>query len=282
MVEKDITIIIPAYNEKKRIGDTLNKYVGYYRKLNVNFEIFVILNGCRDGTERVVNNYIQKYPSLIKKEVHIAPIGKGGALIEGLTKGKAKVIAYTDADGATPPQELYKLIQVVQQKQAELAIGSRWTKGARVFPKQPFRRRVASRCFNLLVRSFFGLPFKDTQCPAKALSRELLLKIRDDLHLADMSFDINLIVSALKKGAKVKEIPIYWQDKEGSKVKLLRTSLMMFMSIVRLRLLYSPFYFLVPILHPVVEPIRKKLSGWPTSDYKKIKNLIRENENFNI
>jgi glycosyltransferase involved in cell wall biosynthesis len=282
MVEKDITIIIPAYNEKKRIGDTLSEYLTYYIKLNVSFEIFVILNGCRDGTEQVVNDYIQRYPRFIKKEVHIAPIGKGGALIEGLIKGKGKVIAYTDADGATPPQELYKLIQVVQQKQAELTIGSRWVKGAKVFPKQPFRRRVASRCFNLLVRSLFGLPFKDTQCPAKALSRELLLKISNDLHLADMSFDINLIVSALKKGAKVKEIPIYWQDKEGSKVKLLRTSLMMFMSVVRLRLLYSPFHFLIPILQPFVEPIRKKLSGWPTSDYRKIKYIIKNNENFNI
>lgn len=277
---KDITIIIPAYNEEERIKATLSRYLTFYSGIE-RVEFIVVLNGCRDRTDKVIDVYIQKFPGLIKKELFALPIGKGGALIEGMMRSEGNVVAYTDADGSTPPEELYKLIQIIQQNQADLAIGSRWIEGAKVFPKQPIKRRIASRCFNFLIKSLFSIPFKDTQCPAKAMSRQLLTEILADLHISDMAFDVNLIISALRKGARIVEVPICWQDKEGSKVKLFRTSLLMFMSIIRLRLYYSPFCFLIPVLHPLVEPIRKSLSGWSTCDYKKIKNLTRRKFNFN-
>jgi len=110
-----------------------------------------------------------------------------------------------------------------------------------------------------LVRCLFNLLFKDTQCPAKVISKNVLLKIQNGLHIADMSFDINLIFSVLKNKEKIKEIPIYWQDKEGSKVKLVKTSLLMFMSLIRLRMICSPLSFLVPYLQIIAEPIRKKI-----------------------
>jgi len=276
-LKREISIVIPAYNEEKRIGGTLQDYLGYYKNLGKDFEIIVVLNGCCDRTEEIVDSFLKQYPSHVKKEVFHAPIGKGGALIEGVSKARGKIIAHTDADGATLPQELHKLIQIIETKQADLVIGSRWIEGATVIPKQPLKRRIASRCYNFLVRCLFNLPFKDTQYPAKAISKDVLSKIQNGLHIADMSFDINLIFSVLKNKKKIKEIPIYWQDKEGSKVKLVKTSLLMFRSLIRLRMIYSPLRFLVPYLQIIAEPVRKKLSGWPTSDYRVIRNLLIDN-----
>jgi len=102
---KEYSIIIPAHNEEGRIKKTLEDYLAYYKNLGKDFEIIVVLNGCCDGTERIVDSFLKQYPSHIKKEIFHAPIGKGGALIEGISKARGKIIAYTDADGATLPQE---------------------------------------------------------------------------------------------------------------------------------------------------------------------------------
>jgi hypothetical protein len=126
--------------------------------------------------------------------------------------------------------------------------------------------------FHLIVQSLFWMNVRDTQCGAKVMRREAVEKIHSSLRIADMAFDINLLYALKRAGYRILEVPTEWTDKIGSKVALGRTSLVMFLSAVRVRLIYSPFYKLLRPLRPLEAWVYKKLrapqprSGGPVPD----------------
>ena len=121
-------------------------------------------------------------------------IGKGGALIEGLKlAAHADLIGYTDADGATPPRAFLELVRHISE--ADCVIGSRWMPGAIIHQSQTGHRQFASRAFHMIVQLLFWMNIHDTQCGAKVIKREVVEKIHPYLRIADMAFDINLLVS---------------------------------------------------------------------------------------
>jgi glycosyltransferase involved in cell wall biosynthesis len=244
--EPSLLLLIPAYNEADRIEPVLREVVGYFEaNYTGQFRIVVVLNGCRDNTLEIVKRVAAEHPA-ISWENHPAPIGKGGALIEGMKLApQADLIGYVDADGATPPRAFHELVKLTAK--ADCVIGSRWLPGAVLHQAQPLLRRFTSRCFHLVVESLFWMHIKDTQCPAKVVRREVAERINPQLRIADLAFDVNLIVATKRAGFKVLEVPTEWTDKAGSKVtaSLFRSSLTMFLSVWRLRLIYSP---LQPIL----------------------------------
>ena len=148
-----LSIIMPAYNEGKRIGNTLNSYLRYKWKYPI--EIIVVLNGCTDNTLDVVKKFHK-----IKYRVLKQP-SKGNALITGFKLAKGDLIGYVDADNATKPYVLDKLVNSIGNYDG--VIGSRYVKGAVLIKKQPLIRRILGRGFNVLVRLVLGLRFKDTQ-----------------------------------------------------------------------------------------------------------------------
>jgi hypothetical protein len=180
-----------------------------------------------------------------------APIGKGGALIEGLKLAPfADAIGYVDADGATPPAAFEALVKHLGE--TDCVIGSRWLPGAVLHQTQSGKRQFASRVFHFIVRClFWRLKIRDTQCGAKVIRRVAVEKIHASLRIADMAFDINLLYSLKRAGFNILEVPTEWTDKLGSKVNLFRTSLTMFLSVVRIRLIYSPFYKWMRPLRPL-------------------------------
>ena len=222
------------------------------------FQLVVVLNGCRDHTLDVVQRVEKDFPA-ISHLVFAAPIGKGGALIEGLKLAPlADVIGYVDADGATPPPALHDLVKRIGQ--ADCVIGSRWLPGAILKQEQSGQRRFASRIFHFIVELLFRMRIKDTQCGAKVMKREAIEKIHSRLLTADMAFDINLLYSLKHAGYRILEVPTEWTDKLGSKVTLFRTSLTMFLSVVRIRLIYWPWlYKCLRPLSPVEAWLYKKL-----------------------
>ena len=260
MPEPSLLLLIPAYNEADRIEPVLREVSGYFEKnYTGKFQIVVMLNGCRDNTLDVVKAVAAEHPA-ISWDDHPDPIGKGGALIEGLRLAPlADVVGYVDADGATPPRAFHKLVQLTGK--ADLVIGSRWLPGAVLHQAQPWLRRFVSRCFHLIVETMFWMNIKDTQCPAKAMRREVAEKIRPHLCIADLAFDVNLIVSTRRAGFKVLEVPTEWTDIGGSKVTstLFRSSLVMFLSVFRLRLIYSPLHGSTKVFRPLELWIYKKL-----------------------
>ena len=154
---------------------------------------------------------------------------------------------------ATPPHAFHDLVKHVGE--ADCAIGSRWLPGAVLHVEQSSRRRVASRAFHLIVQLFFGMNLRDTQCGAKVMRREAVEKVHSSLRIADMAFDINLLYSLKHAGYRILEVPTEWTDKIGSKVTLVGTSLVMFLSVVRIRIIYWPR------LYKLLRPLRP-LEGW--------------------
>ena len=260
MPEPSLLILIPAYNEESRIEPTLRNYAQYFgAHYTGQFRVVVILNGCRDNTLGVVQRVAQEFPSVGFLDFK-APIGKGGALIEGLKLAAfGDYIGYVDADGATPPKSLLQLIPHLAK--ADCVIGSRWLPGAVLQKTQTKLRRFISRCFHLIVETLFWMHIADTQCPCKIMRREAVEKIHDSLRIADLAFDVNLLVSLHRTGLKVVEVPIEWEDKVGSKVtsSLFRSALTMLLSVVRLRLIYSPFYQWLRPLRPLEAWVYKTL-----------------------
>jgi glycosyltransferase involved in cell wall biosynthesis len=260
-----LLLLIPAYNEESRIEPVLIEYAEHFSANYAGkFQIVVVLNGCRDNTIGVVRRVAQKYPSIGALEF-AAPIGKGGALIEGLKLAPlVDLIGYVDADGATGPKAFLELAKYTDR--ADCVIGSRWLPGAVLHQSQTRMRRFVSRSFHVIVQSLLWLNVKDTQCPAKVMRRNAVEKIHSSLMTADLAFDVNLLYALKRGGFSILEIPIEWTDKIGSKVtqNLMRSALTMFLSVVRLRLIYSPFY---PVLRKTLGPLEEWM-------YKKLRQPL--------
>ena len=245
-----VLLLIPAYNEEARIGPTLRQYAAHVRDhYPGRFEIVAVVNGCRDNTLEVVQGVAREF-SNIRWLVILERVGKGGALIEGLRLApEADVIGYADADAATAPASLLELAARCQDY--DCAVGSRRVSGATIHQSQPSHRQLASKVFHFIVELLFGMGIRDTQCGAKFLRQQMALKIQDRLLIADMAFDVNLLYAVKRAGGTLIEAPVDWTDHLGSTVSYFRTSLVMFLSVVRLRLVYSPFYPWLRPLRPV-------------------------------
>ena len=264
MIRSDLSVLllIPAYNEEQRIGPVLRDFAQHFRQhYPGKFQIVVVLNGCTDHTLEVVQRVAAEFPEVGALEF-TDPIGKGGALIEGLRLAPcADLIGYVDADGATGPAAFLDLVRLADQ--ADCVIGSRWLPGAVLHQTQSHRRQFASRVFHCIVQVLFRMNLHDTQCGAKLLHRAAVEQIHDGLRIADMAFDINLLFALKRAGFRVLEVPTEWTDKIGSKVVLGKTSLTMLLSVIRLRLVYSPCYRWLRPLRPLETWIYRKLSAPP-------------------
>lgn len=257
-----VLLLIPAYNEERRIEPVLRDYAEFFRQhYPGNFQLLVVTNGCRDNTVGIVNKVHSEFPEVSVLD-YPAPIGKGGALIEGLKLApRADLIGYVDADGATGPAAFLDLVK--HSNEADCIIGSRWIKGAILHRSQTGKRQFASRIFHAIVQSLFWMNIRDTQCGAKILHREAVETVHSSLCIADMAFDINLLYLLKRSGLKVLEVPTEWTDKVGSKVALGRTSLTMLLSVIRLRWIYSPFAFLRKFFAPFENWAYRKLNAPP-------------------
>ena len=238
-----ISIIIPAHNEEKRIGRALKKYIEFFEGEKKNkriedFEINIIINGTTDKTEEVVKKYSKKYKEV--KYLNFKERGKGSAIKEGFRdalKRDADLIGFVDADMATSPSAFYDLIKNI--KNYDGIIASRYIRGAHIRQKQPISRIIVSRMGNFVIRSFFMLPYKDTQCGAKLFRKKALEKILPRLSITQWAIDIDLLYQAKKLNMQIKEFPTVWDDKEGSKLDLKKISIQVFFAVIQLRILNS-------------------------------------------
>jgi glycosyltransferase involved in cell wall biosynthesis len=226
VTEPSLLLLIPAYNEEERIEPMLREYGHYFQEqYHGKAQLVVVLNGCRDNTKGVVER-VAKDVSSISLLDFPDRIGQGGALIEGLKLAPlADVIGYVDADGASPPRAFHDLVRRLGE--ADCVIGSRWLPGAVLHQAQPWMRRFTSRCFHLVVEALFWMHIQDTQCPCKAMRRAVVEKIHSALRIADLAFDVNLLVAVKGAGFTILEVPTEWTDKIGLKVtaSLFRASL---------------------------------------------------------
>ncbi len=240
--ELDLSLVIPACNEEDRIGSTLESYVQFLNLAGVRYEIIVEMDGCIDATSAVVKKLSSQHPQIRRLEFE-QKLGKGGGLLKGFEQSKGKYIGFVDADGSVQPDQFYKLYRKMEEGH-DCAIASRKMPGAEVL-YQPRSRRVMGRCFNILVRLLFVLPYRDTQCGAKIFRREVLDQALSGNNINGFAIDVSLLYLIAKSGFKIQEIGIKWEERDGSKVDIPHTVVDMLYSVLQLRLMFSPFSFLV-------------------------------------
>ena len=217
---------MPAYNEGKRIGNTLNSYLRYKWKYPI--EIIVVLNGCTDNTLDVVKKFHKIKYGVLKQP------SKGNALITGFKLAKGDLIGYVDADNATKASELAKLVDNIGDYDG--VIGSRWwLKGVKLIKKQPLLRRILSRGFNVLSRIILGLEFNDTQCPAKIFRKKAIKSVVNKIIKTNWAIDVSILYPLIRNGYKIKEVGISWEDKTGSKLRIMKAIPNMLLALLKIR-----------------------------------------------
>jgi glycosyltransferase involved in cell wall biosynthesis len=227
-----LDIVIPAHNEERRIAGMLAAYRAVCAAPDIRF--IVALDGCSDSTRDIVEHQGQVDPRVVSRDY--PKLGKGGVIMESFRASDADLVAFADADCATPPAELLRLAEITERTGVDGAIAARWHPSA-VLPghrRRPLRRRTASQLFAIGVRQLFGLPFADTQCGAKVLRRRLVDQVVPLLSSRDFVFDVDLLLTARQLGFHITEVPTVWVDRSGSRVDLGRDGRRMAASLLRL------------------------------------------------
>jgi dolichol-phosphate mannosyltransferase len=225
-----ISIIVPAYNEEKRIRGMLELYAGYFFEKYRDCEFIVVADGS-DRTAAIMENMIAIFPGIRLLE-YGTRLGKGGGIMEGFRHAQGDILAFVDADESISPPDLDRVIAVLEN--ADCAIGSRRAPGARIKVRQPFKREAISRAFNLMVNLMFHLDIRDTQCGAKAFRKEAVHAVLPEIMSNGFEFDVELLWRIKKHGFSVIEVPIEWRHSEHSRFSL-KHAPRMFVNLVRIR-----------------------------------------------
>jgi len=214
MMLKEISIIIPAYNEEKRIKNTLNSL---YKVFGDYIKILVISNGSIDNTINILKKENKKHPNL-KFLDFPNKLGKGGAILEGLKIVNENYIGFIDADDAFDLEYIKKILNKLNDY--DCIIASKW-KGRNFFQiDEPFLRKILSRVWNLLAKIFLGLNYTDTQAGAKFFRKEAIDKIGFNFISKGFAFDIELLNKIKRKKFRIKEIYVPSKFIEGSTFSL--------------------------------------------------------------
>lgn len=208
-----VTLVVPAYNEEKRISRMLADYLQFF---GPEVKLFVVLNGCQDQTEAVVKKWQQQYPQRLTYVVYPQTWGKGWAVRQGWSQVQNDWLGVVDADGVTVAEEFAKLIDLCQQDKVDGAIASRYVRGAKVKDRVSVLRRLASHVYRFVVKLLFQLPYKDTQCGAKLFRGQVIKKILPYLEDNSMAFDVEILLVCQRFGYQIAEVPTVWSETEKS------------------------------------------------------------------
>lgn len=217
MKQPDLSVVIPAYNEAKRIVPTITSIQRYFKDNQINGEIIVVDDGSTDATELAVTGLADQY---LKQPMNM---GKGAAVRRGMLAAAGKDVLMMDADGSAPITALDEL-QAARGK-AEIAIGSRHLDGSVIHIHQSLLRQSGSYIFNLIFRSILKLPYADTQCGFKLFSRQAAQDIFQQTLIDRWAIDVEALTIARILGYKVVEVPIAWHDARGSTLRAGRAAI---------------------------------------------------------
>lgn len=211
-----LSIVVPAYNEAARLPASLPRIVEFCERRG-GAEVLIVDDGSRDRTAEVVSEYARKY-SFLKLLRNPGNRGKGYSVRHGMLKAGGAWMLSTDADLSSPLEEIHKLEEAVAKTGAVVAIGSRALDRSLIGVHQAAFREWGGRVFNLVMRAATGLPFKDTQCGFKLFRRDAAQVIFSRQLLDGFGFDVEDLVIARVHGLKVVEVPVVWNNVEGTKV----------------------------------------------------------------
>lgn len=205
-----LSLIIPAYNEEKRITNVIETYTTFL-KPKVDYELIVVC----DGTDKTAEIARKKGARVLDFKHRL---GKGGGVIAGFKEAKGDVVAFVDSDMSVSPEDFWGVYSAVGEY--DVAIASRRVEGAKIPREQPFGRRFMSRVFNLIIRMLFGLNISDTQCGAKAFKAKAIKTVIPKMKSKGFEFDVELLWRLKRVGFSIVEVPVMWMHVEGSTFSL--------------------------------------------------------------
>lgn len=229
MDQINISVVIPAYNEEKRITNVLTSMENTFGE---RCEIIVVCNGCIDNTPQLVRSMKKNYPN-IKCLEFTQKLGKGGAILEGFKKAEGKYIGFIDADDSFENKAIKKMIDALINDECDCIIASKWKEESFGSVSEGTLRKILSRGWNFFVKMLFCLPFRDTQAGAKFLNKKVFESIDKNFICRGFDFDVELLWKIQKKNFKIREVYVPNRSVEGSKFSI-KYVLPMFINLVRL------------------------------------------------
>ncbi|KHE92953.1 MAG: glycosyltransferase family 2 protein [Candidatus Scalindua rubra] len=228
-----LSVVIPAYNEERIIGNTLEKIISYLKTENFEYEIIVVIDGSTDSTAEVVKKYEQLMDKLTIL-VNETTMGKGYSVKRGVLESKGDFVLFTDADLSTPIEEIGKLFFWLN-KDYDVAIGSRGLKESQVEIHQSFVRGRMGKTFNKIMQLIIFTGFKDTQCGFKCFKRHSADKVFVKQIIRGFAFDVEILLIARRQGFRTKEVPVKWLNSPFSTVHIIKDSLSMLFDLFRIK-----------------------------------------------
>lgn len=228
-----ISVIIPAYNEEKRIGATLKNIVNFLEKNIPDYELLIVNDGSRDGTSAVVAGFARAN-SRIKLLENARNRGKGCAVRKGMLAADGEKILFTDADLSTPIEEVLHLLPLLGG--ADVVIGSRALKESTIEDRQPRRREIFGKLFNSLIWLLLIKGIRDTQCGFKLFSRQAAREIFQRQKEDGFVFDVEALYLAKKLKFRIKEVPVRWANSLPSRLNIFSDPWKMLLGVIRIRL----------------------------------------------
>lgn len=223
----NLSIIIPAYNEEKRIKNTLESLV---ERFDESCEILVVSES-RDKTNGIVKEFSKK-ATIIKLIASSKRLGKGGAFKKGVENSHGEIVMLLDSDLPVPVSDIEKVISWVGK--TDVAVASREVEGTKILVYPPLPRVFAGKAFARIVNTLFKLDVKDPQCGCKAFKKGVLEKVLYTVEGNGFDFDAELLFKCKKMGYKIKEIPITWSYKPDSKLNLFKDTIKMGKGVLKL------------------------------------------------
>lgn len=229
-----LSIIIPAYNEEKRIGLTLSKICGFLKTKSYDYKVILVDDGSNDKTIFQAQNSELAKIGKLKIIKNVTNKGKGFSVKNGILNSAGEFVLFSDADLSTPIEETDKLFGYIKNGY-DIVIGSRSIAGSDVKVHQPFYREKMGRIFNFLVNSLLMGGFNDTQCGFKLFKGNIARELGKELTISGFCFDVEMLYLAKKKGYRIAEIGVVWENSPQSKVRVINSSLAMFIDLLKIR-----------------------------------------------
>ncbi len=230
-----LSIVIPAYNEEKRIGRTLEGTFDYLDAQSYDSEVLVVNDGSRDRTAEKVNEFVGRAAGRLRLIENPGNRGKGYAVRNGMLQVGGEIALFYDADLATPTSEIAKVIAPIIEDRYDVVFGSRALNHELIGNHQSFLRELRGRGGNLFLRATLGLDFRDTQCGFKAFRRKAAQSIFQLQRIDGFGFDPEILFIGQKQGWRLLEMPVRWNHVEGSSVTLFGTTVKVLMEVSTIR-----------------------------------------------
>jgi glycosyltransferase involved in cell wall biosynthesis len=230
----DLSIIIPAFNEERRLPQTLDCIGTYLKTQSLRTEILVVDDGSSDGTAGLAASYASKYPNL-RVLSNGKNRGKGYSVRHGMLEARGEYALFTDADLSTPIDELGKLLAALREQGNDVAIGSRALNRDLILIHQSKVREQAGILFNFFVRWIMGIELSDTQCGFKAFRMDRARIIFEQQRMERFGFDPEILFLAKRYHLRVAEVPVRWSHDSGTKVNVAADGMQMLFELLVIR-----------------------------------------------